>query len=156
MLFTADALVMGRKTYEALAAVWPELANVPGYETYAARTNSMPKYVASRTLSEPLDWNATLLEGELSEGITALKDKHSGSLVVVGAGELAHNVLAQGLVDELWFWVSPSLWPTGPRIFDDVGHVRLQLVGATTFSSGVVHLRYRPAPADTPEASNQD
>jgi hypothetical protein len=53
-------------------------------------------------------------------------------------------------VDEFWFWVSPSLWPAGPRIFDGVGPVRLELIGATTFGSGVVRLAYRPAP-DRPD-----
>jgi hypothetical protein len=59
---------------------------------FADRLNSMPKYVASRSLPEPLEWNATLLEGDLAHALTAL-----------------------GLVDEFWFWVSPSLWPAGPK-----------------------------------------
>jgi dihydrofolate reductase len=103
----ADAMVIGRKTYEGLAAVWPQHADVPGYEAYAARMNGMPKYVASRTLSGPLEWNATLLEGDLADSVTALKDQHSGNLVVTGCGELAHDLIAQGLVDEVWFWVNP-------------------------------------------------
>jgi dihydrofolate reductase len=106
----------------------------------------MPKYVASRTLQEPLAWNATLLDGDLAESVTALKDRHDGTLIVSGAGELAHNLTALGLVDEFWFWVSPYLWPAGPRIFDGVGPVRLQLIGSTTFPSGVLRLAYRPAP----------
>ena len=76
--------------------------------------------------------------------MTALKERH-GLLVVSGAGELAHALTTLGLVDEFWFWVSPSLWPAGPRIFDGVGPVRLELIGAT-FGSGVVRLAYRPAP----------
>jgi dihydrofolate reductase len=146
----ADAMVIGRKTYEGLAAVWPQLADVPGYEAYAARMNGMPKYVASRTLSGPLEWNATLLEGDLADSVTALKDQHSGNLVVTGCGELAHDLIVQGLVDEVWFWVNPYLWATGPRILNDIGPVRLQLAGATTFSSGVLRLCYRLTPADTP------
>jgi dihydrofolate reductase len=143
----ADAMLIGRKTYEGLAAVWPQLAEVPGFEAFAARMNGMPKYVASRTLRGPLEWNATLLEGDLATGVTALKDRHAGNLVVTGCGELAHDLIAQGLVDEIWFWVSPYLWATGPRILDDIGPVRLQLTGATTFSSGVVRLCYRLSPA---------
>jgi dihydrofolate reductase len=92
-----------------------------------------------------LTWNATLLEGDLAESVAALKDKH-GLLVVSGAGGLAHALTSLGLVDEFWFWVSPSLWPSGPRIFDGVGRVRLELIGSTTFGSGVVRLAYRPAP----------
>ena len=143
--FAADAMVLGRKTFEGLAAVWPTLVDVPGFEAFAAQMNSMPKYVASRTLQAPLAWNATLLEGDLAESVTALKESHDRTLVAVGAGELAGALITQGLVDEFWFWVSPSVWPTGPRIFDGVGPIRLELIGATTFGSGVVRLAYRPA-----------
>jgi dihydrofolate reductase len=142
----ADAMVLGRKTYEGLAAVWPQLVDDPTLGLFANRLNSMPKYVASRTLQEPLAWNATLLKGGLAESVTSLKDRHDGTLIVSGAGELAHNLTGLGLVDEFWFWVSPSLWPAGPRIFDGVGPIRLQLIGATTFPSGVLRLAYRPAP----------
>lgn len=144
---TAEAMVVGRKTYEGLAAVWPQMADVPGYEAYAARMNSMPKYVASRTLSGPLEWSATLLEGDLTDSVTTVKDKHQGNLVVTGAGELARELIARDLVDEFSFWVSPYLWADGPRIFDAIGPVRLELVSSTSYPSGVVHLRYRPAAA---------
>jgi dihydrofolate reductase len=140
----ADAMVLGRKTCEGLAAVWPTLADDPGLAVFADQMNSMPKYVASRTLREPLEWNASLLEGDLTESVTALKDSHDRTLAAVGAGELANALITLGLVDEFWFWVSPSVWPTGPRIFDGVGPVRLELIGATTFGSGVVRLAYRP------------
>jgi len=143
----SDAMVLGRKTYEGLAAVWPQMADLPGLEAFAEQMNRMPKYVASRTLSGPLEWNATLLEGDLADSIGSLKDKHSRNLVVSGAGELARDLMLGGLVDEVWFTVSPYLWATGPRILDDVGAVRLELVTTTTFSSGVVRLCYRPAPA---------
>ena len=126
------------------------MADLPGFEAYAQQMNSMPKYVASRTLSGPLEWNATLLEGDLADSVSSLKYEHHGTLVVSGAGELARELMADGLVDEVWFTVSPYLWATGPRIFDDVGAVRLELVSTTTFPSGVVHLCYRPAPAETP------
>jgi dihydrofolate reductase len=113
----------------------------------ADRLNDMPKYVASRSLQEPLAWNATLLKGDLAESIPTLKERH-GLLIVSGAGELAHALIGQGLADELWFWVSPYLWPAGPRIFDGVGPVPLELIGSTTFASGVVRLAYRPARQD--------
>src|SRR5215211_9308416 len=119
-------------------------ADDPTLGVIADRINSMPKYVASRSLQEPLAWNATLRKGDLAESVPALKERH-GLLIVSGAGELAHALTALGLVDEFWFWVSPSLWPAGPRIFDRVGPVRLELIGATTFGSGVVRLAYRPA-----------
>jgi dihydrofolate reductase len=147
---TAEAMVVGRRTYEGLAAVWPQMADLPGFEIYAARMNSMPKYVASRTLSEPLEWNATLLDGDLTDSVTAIKEKHQGDLVVTGAGELTSELIARELVDEMSFWVSPYLWPEGPRIFDRLGAIRLDLVSSTSYPSGVVHLRYRPAPAGPP------
>ena len=81
----ADAMVLGRKTYEGLAAVWPQMADLPGFEAYAEQMNSMPKYVASRTLSAPLEWNATLLEGDLADSVSSLKDEHHGNLVVSGS-----------------------------------------------------------------------
>lgn len=148
----ADAMVLGRKTYEGLAAVWPGLAGVPGFEAYAARMNGMPKYVASRSLTGPLDWNATLLDGDLAESVSRLKDDHHGNLIVPCAGELARELIARELVDELWFNVSPYLWATGPRIFDEIGPVRLDLVNTTTFPSGVVRLHYRPSPSGMPSA----
>jgi dihydrofolate reductase len=142
----AEAMVLGRKTYEGLAAVWPQLVDDPTLGVFADQMNSMPKYVASRSLQEPLEWNATLLQGDLAESVTALKERHHRTLVAVGAGELARELITLGLVDEFWFWVSPALWPSGPRIFDGVGPVRLDLIGSTTFGSGVVRLAYRPAP----------
>jgi dihydrofolate reductase len=141
----ADAMVLGSRTYQGLAGVWPKLADDPTLGVFADRMNRMPKYVASRTLRGPLEWNATLLEGDLAESVPALKDRH-GLLIAVGAGELAHALTGLGLVDEFWFWVSPSLWPAGPRIFDGVGPLRLELIGSTTFPSGVVRLAYRPVP----------
>jgi dihydrofolate reductase len=150
----ADAMVLGRKTYQGLAAVWPQLVDDPALGLFADRLNSMPKYVASRTLREPLEWNATLLQGDLAESVTALKDRHDGTLIVSGAGELAHDLTSLGLVDEFWFWVSPYLWASGPRIFDGVGPIRLELISSTTFPSGVLRLAYRPAPDQQDGASS--
>ena len=145
----ADAMVIGRKTYEGLAAIWPQLANVPGYEAYARRMNSMTKYVASRTLKGPLTWEATLLPGDLADSVRRIKEKHQGSLIVTGAGELARNLIALNLVDEFWFTVNPCLWSGGPRIFDDLSPIPLQLIGTQTFAGGVVQLCYRRAGTDT-------
>jgi dihydrofolate reductase len=105
----ADAMVLGRKTYEGLAAVWPQLTDDPTLGRYADRINSMPKYVASRSLREPLEWNATLLEGDLAESVAAIKGRHQGDLIVSGAGELAHALLGLGLATDL-----PPLQPPAP------------------------------------------
>jgi dihydrofolate reductase len=154
--YAADAMVMGRKTYQGLAAVWPTLADDPALRAFADQMNSMPKYVASRTLRAPLEWNATLLEGDLATSVRAIKDRHDRTLAAIGAGELTHALITLGLVDEFWFWVSPSLWPDGPRIFDGVGPIRLELIGATTFGSGVVRLAYRPAPGSNSSTTLPD
>ena len=132
-LVLADAMVLGRKTYEGLAAVWPQLADDPAMVRFAERLNPMPKYVASRTLTEPLGWNASLIRGDLDMAIPALKAEHRGNLIVSGCGELAHSLTRQGSVDEFWFWINPFIWAEGPRIFDGVGPVRLELVAATPY-----------------------
>ena len=145
--YLADAMVLGRKTYEGLAAVWPQLAEDPTLGRYAGRMNSMPKYVG---LPDPARarWSGTppCSRATLAQSVAAIKERHQGDLIVSGAGELAHALVGLGLVDELWFWVSPWLWPAGPRIFDGAGPVRLELIGSTTFASGVLRLAYRPAP----------
>lgn len=85
-LFAADALVLGRKTYEGLSAVWPTITDDRGF---ADRVNSLPKFVASRTLQGPLKWNATLINGELVDAVRELKQQYPGNLVSYGCGELA-------------------------------------------------------------------
>ena len=85
----ADAFVLGRKVYEPLASYWPTATDDTGF---AERTNSLPKYVASRTLKEPLDWNASLIKGDLAESVTNLKHQHRGNLISFGCGELAYEL----------------------------------------------------------------
>ena len=110
----------------------------------AGRINAMPKYVASRRLTGQLDWNATVIDGELDQAVPVLKEQHQGNLVITGCGSFAHELTRLGLIDEFWFWIHPSIWAEGPRILDGVGPVRLKLVSATPYRSGVVWLRYRP------------
>lgn len=140
-LMAADGFVLGRKVYEGLAAYWPTATDTTGF---AARTNELPKYVASRTLQEPLTWNASLIDGDLTEAVTALKERHRGNLISFGAGELAFELVRRGLVDEIHFWVDPAIWGDGERAFHGQ-QVRMELVSATTFDSGVALLIYRPA-----------
>src|SRR6266508_2205887 len=135
-------MVLGRKTYEGLAAVWPQLVDDPTLGLFAERLNSMPKYVASRTLREPLAWNATLLEGDLAESVRAQGAARPADRVWRRrAGPCPHR---RGLVDEFWFWVSPYLWHAGPRIFDGVGPVLIgrivHPVEATDAASAAVWL----------------
>src|SRR6266498_420565 len=102
LLFMPDALLMGQKTYEFFAKVWPTREG-----KQADKINSMPKYVASRTLKEPLEWNATLIKGDVVEAIRKLKQAPGKSLLQYGVGELTHTMLQNGLVDELRLLVFP-------------------------------------------------
>jgi dihydrofolate reductase len=139
LLFAPDALLLGKKTYEAFAQVWPTRQGKD-----AERMNSMPKYVASRTLKGPLQWNATLIEGDVAEAIRKLKQEPGNSLLQYGVGELTHTMLKHGLVDELRVLVFPFIFGEGPRIFERMGVHTLKLVDTKTFSSGVVAHHYQP------------
>jgi dihydrofolate reductase len=138
LLFMPDALLMGQKTYEFFAQVWPTREGKD-----ADRINSMPKYVASTTLKEPLDWNATLLKGDAAEAIKKLKQEPGKSLLQYGVGELTHTMLKAGLVDEFCILVYPFTFGEGPRIFDHMGVNTLKLLDTKTFSSGAVAHRYQ-------------
>ncbi len=139
LLFMPDALLLGRKTYEAFATVWPTRQGKD-----ADRINAMPKYVASQTLKVPLQWNATLLKGDPAEEIRKLKQEPGKSFVQYGVGELTHTMLKYGLVDELRILVYPFAFGEGPRIFDHMGVSTFKLLDTRTFSSGVVALHYQP------------
>ncbi|HEX3054069.1 MAG TPA: dihydrofolate reductase family protein [Aggregatilineaceae bacterium] len=139
LLFIPDALLMGRKTYEFFAQVWPSRQGED-----ADRINSMPKYVVSRTLREPLQWNATLIQRDVVEAIRKLKQEAGKSLVQYGVGELTHTMLKHGLVDELRLLVFPFVFGEGPHIFEHMGVNTLSLLDTKTFSSGVIALHYQP------------
>jgi dihydrofolate reductase len=142
LLFMPDALLMGKKTYEFFALVWPTRQGAD-----ADRINSMPKYVASRTLKEPLQWNAALIKGDVAEEIRKLKQESGTSLLQYGVGELTHTMLKHGLVDELRIVMYPFAFGEGPRIFEQMGINTLKLLETRTFSSGVVALHYEPQPS---------
>lgn len=142
-LLAADAFLLGRKVYEGLAGVWPGMTDDTGY---AERVNSIPKYVASRTLDEPLTWNASLIKGDLAEGVAELKRRHRGNLISFGCGDLAYELATQGLADEIHFWVQPVVWGDGDRAFHG-RRVRMQPVTSTVFASGSALHCYRPVPA---------
>ena len=138
LLEGSEAMLLGRKTYEGLAGYWPTQEG-----PWADVINPMPKVVASRTLSEPLEWNARLLEGDLGDAVPRLKQELDRDLFVSGCGELARNLLAQGLVDEVRFGVHPAVWGEGARPFEGET-VRLRLLESQAFDSGVTLLRYEP------------
>ena len=106
----AEAVLLGRKTYEGLAAYWS-----PRSDECPDMINPMAKYVASRTLRGQLDWHANVIDGDLAEGVSALKSELDRDLVGFGCGELARSLAAHGLVDEFRFWVHPPMWDTARR-----------------------------------------
>jgi dihydrofolate reductase len=140
----SDTLLLGRVTYEGLAAFWP---NQPGGTPMVDYINSVPKHVVSRTLEEPLEWNnSTLIEGDIAEGIAELKRRPGKDITIIGSGALVRSLLGDGLLDELGLMVHPVILGGGKRLFEDESDEKaLELLGSRTFESGVVYLTYRPA-----------
>jgi dihydrofolate reductase len=142
LLFMPDALLMGRETYAGFAQIWPTREG-----KMADRINAMPKHVASRTLKGPLEWNASLIQGDVAEEVRKLKQEPGNALLQYGIGELTHTLLKHGLVDEFRLLVFPFVFGEGPRMFERMGVHTLKLLDTKTFSSGVVALHYRPVSA---------
>jgi dihydrofolate reductase len=140
-LRSTDAFILGRKNYEGLSAVWPTLTDDVGF---ADRVNSLPKFVASKTLRGPLTWNSTLLEGEMEASVAALKERTRGNLLSFGFGDFAYQLVEHGLADELRYWVNPYSWGEGEHPFSGKGPMRFELMNTTTFDKGIVLLSYRP------------
>jgi dihydrofolate reductase len=134
----AAGMLLGRKTYEGLAGFWPQQTG-----PWADTLNPLPKFVVTRTLQGPLEWNATVVEGDAVAGVARLKDQLEGDLLLIGCGELARHLLANGLVDELRFWLHPTVWGEGTRPYQGET-VRMRLLGSTSYDSGVTLLRYEP------------
>ena len=138
----SGGFVLGRKTYEGLAAYWP---NQTG--TWADLVNALPKYVASHTLSGDLEWNAALLDGDLADAIPRLKEEVDGDLFLHGSGEFAYTLAEKRLIDEYEVYLNPLVWGQGNvHLLGDRGTVRLALRDVKRFDSGVVLLTYRPHP----------
>jgi dihydrofolate reductase len=140
-LFAADALIMGRVTYEGFAEAWPAQA---GSNEFADRMNSLPKYVASRTLKGPLKWNANLIEGDVSEAIARLKEQPGDNILQYGSGELTRTLLRHGLVDEFRVLVYPVAVGQGQHLLESIEKFPMKLLESKTFSTGVIVLHYQP------------
>ena len=148
------ALLFGRRTYEKMAAFWP---HQPADNPYAKAINEPDKYVASRTLEEPLAWdNATLLEGDAADAVAALKEQPGGSLSVLGSGDLLQSLMRRDLVDRWVLLIHPLVLGTGRRLFPDGGApARMRLTDSITTTTGVDHRHLRAALSlrTTPRAS---
>ncbi len=140
----SDALLLGRVTYEELAAYWPDQSGGTPIVDYI---NSVPKFVVSTTLEEPLEWNnSTLIKGNVAEEIAVLKRQPGKDVTTIGSGTLVHSLLQDGLLDELRLMVHPVVVGSGRRLFEGGGDPKeLELVDSRTFSTGVVSLTYQPA-----------
>jgi dihydrofolate reductase len=149
----SDTLLLGRRTYQEFAAVWPGRGSD---DPVGAYLNNTPKLVASTTL-DCTDWhNSTVLDGDLAEQIGKLKQQPGKNITVTGSITLVRSLLYHGLLDELALMVCPIVVGHGQRLFDDWNHqLQLNLQDAKTFGTGVLSLSYTPAPqhdhSNTPE-----
>ena len=142
-LFSADALLFGRTTFQIWAAFWP---TAPDDEGLATRLNEIPKYVVSTTLKDVAWKNAVVLAGDVPSEVSALKREAGGDIFVLGSADLVAELMKHDLVDEYRLLVFPVVLGSGKHLFPDgidIHHVRL--VETRTFSTGVVFLRYEPA-----------
>lgn len=138
----AGGFVLGRKTYELMAAFWP---NVGDDELTAAKLNHLPKYVASTTL-ESADWeNTTILGGDVVEAVTRLKGEDGDELQIHGSGGLAQTLMRHGLIDVYELLVFPVVLGEGKRLFETGIDRSMRLAGSSTSDSGLVVLTYEPA-----------
>ena len=141
---STGGLLLGRRTYEIFAAYWP---HQPDDAIFARFLNSIPKYVASTRLEEPLEWeNSILIKGDVAGETRRLKDQAEKDLLVLGSGGLAQTLMEHGLVDEYQLWVHPLVLGRGKRLFRE-GSARnpLRLVDSNTSGTGVLLLTYHPA-----------
>jgi dihydrofolate reductase len=136
-----DAFVMGRVTYEELFANWGHVAGNP----YIDLINTMPKYVASRSLTETA-WNATLLGPDPSSAIARLKDQPGKDLIKYGTSRFDETLVRDHLVDEFRFWIRPVVAGAGQRLFEgvDSSALNLRLTGEKRLENGSVILTYVP------------
>ena len=146
---TSGSLLFGRRTYEDFSSVWPHRTDNP----YTEVLNASTKYVASRTLREPLPWqNSVLLSGDVGDEVARLRSEPGKDIVILGSGELVRSLMPRNLIDRYILWITPLVLGSGQRLFTDGGTpARLRLLKAQTTSSGVVVATYEPeasAPRD--------
>jgi dihydrofolate reductase len=146
-LFASDALLLGRRTYETFAASWPTQAWIEREGEFAERMNGLSKYVASKTLEEPLEWsNSTLLKGNVGEAVAALKDEPGQDILMYSSVELMRSLMEHDLIDEYRLWLHPVILSSGRRLFQEgAEETALALVDSTTLPNGVMVLAYQPA-----------
>lgn len=142
LVLASSAVLMGRRTYESFAGVWPTMSGNP----LADKMNAMPKYVASTTLTNP-EWNNThVITGDLVTEVRRMREEPDSNIVLFGFGPVSHTLMAAGLLDRLRLWVHPFiLGHGGPQdlLYHDAPVTQFDLEDATTLESGIVVLDYR-------------
>lgn len=143
---SADAMLLGRRTYEEWADYWP--GKTAKDDDFADFINPVRKYVVSTTL-ESVEWqNSTLLKGDLRQEVTKLKNQPGADIGMSGSITLVGSLLSEGLLDELSLLVFPVVVGNGKRLYTTSGdQVPLKLIDSRTFDNGVLSLRYQPAPS---------
>jgi dihydrofolate reductase len=142
-----NALLLGRRTYEIFADFWPK---APDEIPFTGLLNRVPKYVASRTLADPLAWDGSgVLSEPIEDSVNMLKGRHD-EVHVIGSLNLVQSLLRAGLVDELNLWMYPLVLGSGKRVFAE-GTVpnALRLTESVTYPNGMLHLTYEPVGAPT-------
>jgi dihydrofolate reductase len=144
-VLAADALLLGRKTYEGFAAAWPSRRDEAGF---ADKMNTMPKFVVSTTL-ESADWkNSTVIRGDVAEAVSKLKQQPGGDLLVAGSGQLVQTLIGHDLVDEYRLMVFPVILGAGKRLFENAPDRTALRVVKTKLAAEVVILTLRPAESE--------
>ena len=140
-----DTLLLGRRTYEEFAAVWPGRSGSE-FGPVAEFMNNSPKLVASTTL-HTLEWhNSTLIKGSIGDQLDKLKQQPGRDIAVIGSANLVQWLLRENLLDRLYLLIDPIVVGTGKRLFaQDGGQVPLRLVDSRTFGTGVLFLTYEAA-----------
>ncbi len=135
---TSDAMQLGRVAYQEFASYWPYQNSAE--QPFTDYLNNTPKFVVSTTLEEPLQWqNSTLIEGNVAEEITTLKQQPGKDIGIVGSGALVRSLLRDGLLDQLTLMVHPIVVGRGKRLFEEEGDRKaLELVESRTFGTGVL------------------
>jgi dihydrofolate reductase len=139
----SDALLLGRVTYEQMAAYW---SNQSGGVPMVDYLNSVPKFVVSTSL-DTVEWqNSTLIGGDVAEEIARLKQQPGKDIAILGSSILVRSLLQDDLLDELRLIIHPIVLGSGKRLFEDEGDQKaLELVDSKIFGTGVLYLTYRPA-----------
>jgi dihydrofolate reductase len=146
LLFSADALLLGRLTYEGLSAAYPTMTggDSEALNAFIERMNSIAKYVASTTLRDTT-WNASVIDGDVAAFVADLKQQPGGNIIKYGNGPLDATLMEHGLIDEFHLLMTPVAVGRGQHMFEDIdGGPALDLVDVTRFGNGVVVLVYTP------------